>query len=262
TLNTWFFNTDYGKWFIDQRNDNGGRIKIKSGKKEYTYYDYFYKDYIQNHNNHLKLYHYILAYMAANGNDAIYYDSRHNALSVMLPIELSYFEVAQDGNQIQFDWATESENNNDYFTVEYSLDGVNFNSVAVVGGAGNSTEQLVYNTTISAEKYEGIVYFRLKQTDFDGQSTYSEARVLYVQGADDGIVIYPNPATTTITIDGGEFSNVYFVDMQSKKYSAIELGGNQYSVENLSTGIYYAVITTAKGKALKKFIVTKSPVEK
>ena len=191
-----------------------------------------------------------------------HYDDYVKNLSVMLPIELSYFEVAQDGNQIQFDWATESENNNDYFTVEYSLDGVNFNSVVVVDGVGNSTEQLVYNTTVSAEKYEGIVYFRLKQTDFDGQSTYSDARVLYVQGADDGIVIYPNPATTTITIDGGEFSNVYFVDIQSKKYPAVALGGNQYSVENLSTGIYYAVISTAKGNALKKFIVTKSPVEK
>ena len=261
SLNDWFFDTDYGQWFVSQNL----YIRVKKGKNSYdykTYMNYFYYDYVYNGNNHLKLYHYILAYMDEYGNDALYYEGRHNALSVMLPIELSYFEVAQDGNQIQFDWATESENNNDYFTVEYSLDGVNFNSVVVVDGAGNSTEQLVYNTTVSAEKYEGIVYFRLKQTDFDGQSTYSEARVLYVQGADDGIVIYPNPATTTITIDGGEFSNVYFVDMQSKKYPALALGSKQYSVENLSTGIYYAVITTANGKALKKFIVTKSPVEK
>jgi len=260
-LNNWFFDTDYGQWFASQNL----YIRVKKGKNSYeykSYMDYFYRDWRYNGNNHLKLYHYILAYMDEYGNDALYYEGRHNALSVMLPIELSYFEVGQDGNQIQFEWATESENNNDYFTVEYSLDGVKFNSVVVVDGAGNSTEQLVYNTTVSAEKYEGIVYFRLKQTDFDGQSTYSEARVLYVQGADDDIVIYPNPATTTITIDGGEFSNVYFVDIQSKKYSAIELGGNQYSVENLSTGIYYAVISTANGKALKKFIVTKSPVEK
>lgn len=260
-LNNWFFDTDYGQWFVNQNL----YVRVKKGKNSYeykSYYDYFFRDWWYNGNNHLKLYHYILAYMDEYGNDALYYEGRHNALSVMLPIELSCFEVAQDGNQILFEWATESENNNDYFTVEYSLDGVNFNSVVVVDGVGNSTEQLVYNTTVSAEKYEGIVYFRLKQTDFDGQSTYSEARVLYVQGADDGIVIYPNPATTTITIDGGEFSNVYFVDMQSKKYSAIELGGKQYSVENLSTGIYYAVISTAKGKALKKFIVTKSPVEK
>ncbi len=204
----------------------------------------------------------ILDYLRTYGMGSEHYDDYVKNLSVMLPIELSYFEVAQDGNQIQFEWATESENNNDYFTVEYSLDGVNFNSVVVVDGVGNSTEQLVYNTMVSAEKYEGIVYFRLKQTDFDGQSTYSVALVLYVQGAGDGFVIYPNPATTTITIDGGEFSNVYFVDIQSKKYPAVALGGNQYSVENLSTGIYYAVISTAKGKALKKFIVTKSPVEK
>ena len=261
SLNDWFFDTDYGQWFVSQNL----YIRVKKGKNSYdykTYMNYFYYDYVYNGNNHLKLYHYILAYMDEYGNEAMYYEGRHNALSVMLPIELSYIEVAQDGNQIQFDWATESENNNDYFTVEYSLDGVNFNSVVVVDGAGNSTEQLVYNITISAEKYEGIVYFRLKQTDFDGQSTYSEARVLYVQGAGDAFVIYPNLATTTITIDGGEFSTVYFVDMQSKKYPAIELGGNQYSVENLSTGIYYAVITTANGKALKKFIVTKSPVEK
>ena len=280
-LNTWFFSTSYGQTFVNKDlfiKDNtslccgyykkpkyniwGNLTGYTTYNGYYTYEQYFKDAYEQCNINNLKFYHYYLAYLDQSGVNALDYQNRHNSLSIMLPIELSYFEVDQEGNQIHFDWATVSENNNDYFTVEYSLDGVNFNSVAVVDGAGNSTEQLVYNTTISAEKYEGIVYFRLKQTDFDGQSTYSDAQVLYVQGADDSFVIHPNPATTTITIDGGEFSNVYFVDMQSKKYPAVALGCKQYSVENLSTGIYYAVISTANGKALKKFIVTKSPVEK
>ena len=255
-LNDWFFSTAYGEWFVTQNL----YIRVKKSKNSYeykSYLNYFYYDYIYNHNNHLKLYHYILAYMDAYGNDAQYYEGRHNALSVMLPIELSYFEVSQSEDELSFDWATESESNNDYFTIEYSLDGNNFYSIATVAGAGNSSEQLFYRSSVSADRFSGVVYFRLRQTDFDGQSTYSETHAINVQGINERFEIYPNPATTVITISGEEFSSVVFVDSHSKTYPALSLGGGTYSVENLSRGMYFAVIITTKGTAVKEFMVTK-----
>lgn len=255
-LNDWFFSTDYGEWFVTQNL----YIRVKKSKNSYeykTYLNYFYYDYIYNHNNHLKLYHYILAYMDAYGNDAQYYEGRHNALSVMLPIELSYFEVSQSEDELSFEWATESESNNDYFTIEYSLDGNNFYSISTVDGAGNSSEQVRYNSSVSADCFSGVVYFRLRQTDFDGRSTYSETHAINVQGINERFEIYPNPATTVITISGEEFSSVVFVDSHSKTYPALSLGGGTYSVKNLSRGLYFAVITTAKGTAVKEFMVTK-----
>lgn len=258
TLNTWFFNTEYGQWFINQRNDYGWRIEIRSGRRYYTYYEYFYEQYRNHGINHLKLYHYILAYMDAYGNDAIYYDAHHSALSVMLPIELLYFEVEQEDDNVLFEWVTESERHNDFFTVEYSLDGNSFYSLVDVDGAGNSTEQRRYTTSVSSDACSGLVYFRLRQTDLDGTSSYSEVQVFHVEGSDEDWTVYPNPATTAITISGGEYNSVYFVDMYGKKIPAVMVGEHRYSVEHLPYGMYYAVITTLNGPVLKEFLVTNS----
>lgn len=265
-LNTWFFSTSYGQTFVNKDlfiKDNTSLCcgYYKSGNKTYkgyyTYKQYFKTAYEQCNINNLKFYHYYLAYLDQSGVNALDYQNRHNALSVMLPIELSYFEVTQSEDELSFEWATESESNNDYFTIEYSLDGNNFYSIATVDGAGNSSEQVLYSSSVSADRFSGVVYFRLRQTDFDGQSTYSETHAINVQGINERFEIYPNPATTVITISGEEFSSVVFVDSHSKTYPALSLGGGTYSVENLSRGMYFAVITTAKGTAVKEFMVVK-----
>ena len=275
-LNTWFFSTSYGQTFVGKElfiKDNtslccgyykkpkynwwGELTGYTTYNGYYTYEQYFKDAYEQCNINNLKFYHYYLAYLDQSGVNALDYQNRHNALSVMLPIELSYFEVSQSEDELSFDWATESESNNDHFTIEYSLDGNNFYSIATVDGAGNSSEQVRYRSSVSADRFGGVVYFRLRQTDFDGQSTYSETHAINVQGINERFEIYPNPATTVITISGEEFSSVVFVDSHSKTYPALSLGGGTYSVENLSRGIYFAVITTAKGTAVKEFMVTK-----
>lgn len=254
TLNNWFYNSGYGRDFINRD------WYIKSNKKYYSYYEYFYSQFKNDptlKNNHLKLYHYILAYMDSEGYDKMYYDERHDALSVMLPIELSYFNVTQEGSFVVFEWTTETETNNDFFTVEYSIDGVQYNALTNVEGAGTSTEKLLYSAEAEADMFDGIVYFRLKQTDFNGESTYSDVKAIDIQGKNADFVVYPNPATNEVTIEGGEYAKVYFVDMQSKTYSAEQIGENQYSVENLPNGLNFVVIETARGPILKKIMIVR-----
>ena len=89
-----------------------------------------------------------------------------------LPIELVSFEAHLNINQVDLKWITASEKNNDFFTIERSTDGENFTEVFHVEGAGNSNQYLEY-FDIDYEPMVGIVYYRLKQTDFDGQYAYS-----------------------------------------------------------------------------------------
>lgn len=89
-----------------------------------------------------------------------------------LPISLTYFTASQQGNAISFKWQTASETNNDYFTIEYSLDGINFYEVANVDGAGTTSETRTYNYVWNPEEY-GLFYSRLKQTDYNGEYSYS-----------------------------------------------------------------------------------------
>lgn len=92
-----------------------------------------------------------------------------------LPIELINFTLHQEDHSVKVLWETASEINNDYFTVERSSDGINFNSICIVKGAGNSTRNIDYSI-YDFLPLSGTFYYRLKQTDFDGKFSYSSIK--------------------------------------------------------------------------------------
>ena len=95
-------------------------------------------------------------------------------LSCVLPIELLSFTLYKNNNNdILLKWTTASEINNDYFTIEKSNTDIDFEILTNVRGAGNSSQLLNYSY-IDYNPYNGINYYRLKQTDYDGQYSYSE----------------------------------------------------------------------------------------
>lgn len=88
-------------------------------------------------------------------------------MTVPLPIELIYFNGtnSDDGNKLF--WATASETNNNYFTLFSSYDGWDYEQVAVIDGSGNSNYMNLYSY-MDGRKLYGVVYYKLCQTDFDG----------------------------------------------------------------------------------------------
>lgn len=88
----------------------------------------------------------------------------------ILSVDLASFTGDCQGDEVDIQWATISEDNNDYFIIEKSQDGEYFEEVATIDGAGNSTELLHYS--ISDRKLnKQPVYYRLTQVDFDGERT-------------------------------------------------------------------------------------------
>ena len=92
-----------------------------------------------------------------------------------------------DGNgtkKVLCTWATASETNNNYFNVERSEDAVNFENIGTVKGAGNSNTIRNYQFIDNISRHLHIspsppfLYYRLRQTDFDGSNTLSETRAL------------------------------------------------------------------------------------
>jgi len=117
-----------------------------------------------------------------------------------LPVELITFNGTVENGAVVLNWATATETNNDYFTIEKSKDAINFETVAFAGGAGNSNVLLLYSTIDNAP-FQDISYYRLKQTDFDGKYTYSNlVKVDFVHQMADNVSIYPNPFNTSATI--------------------------------------------------------------
>ena len=89
-----------------------------------------------------------------------------------LPVELLDFDATCADDKVNLHWTTVSETNNDFFSVARTADGVNFEFIGTVDGAGTSTSQNSYSWTDNLP-YEGNSYYRLSQTDFDGTTKTS-----------------------------------------------------------------------------------------
>lgn len=107
------------------------------------------------------------------GPTSVYLDDFGVSEATPLPITLLYFKGNYLNNYNNLEWSTLSEKNNDYFTIQKSIDGVFFYDIFKLNGAGNSNTLLRYN--INDYNIEnGINYYRLKQTDYDGRYDYSD----------------------------------------------------------------------------------------
>ncbi len=140
---------------------------------------------------------------AGGNNDGFGYASVGSiGNEVPLPIELLNFIAYVQNNWIALEWQTASETNNDFFTLERTKDTEVWTEVIKVKGAGNSSKKLAYKT-FDYSPFLGISYYRLKQTDFDGQYAYSKVvTIKFDKLEEQNVLIYPNPATNEITLKG------------------------------------------------------------
>ncbi len=91
-----------------------------------------------------------------------------------LPVELLYFSsTLTSNNTVLSEWQTASEINNDRFLIERSIGGELFNEVGNISGKGNSTQPIYYSFEDLSLPDEAILYYRLRQIDYDGTESIS-----------------------------------------------------------------------------------------
>jgi hypothetical protein len=112
-----------------------------------------------------------------------------------LPVVLVLFEARRVGATVACTWATASEQHNSHFVVERSLDGASFVALGTVAGQGTSVARHTY-TLVDAQAVAGAAYYRLRQVDTDGTTSFSP--VVVVQGGEvaavSAITAVPNPS--------------------------------------------------------------------
>ncbi|HEX9509538.1 MAG TPA: T9SS type A sorting domain-containing protein [Puia sp.] len=121
----------------------------------------------------------------------------------VLPVGLLHFSAQPDNDRVNLSWTTSTETNNNYFTIEKSSDGIHFNVVGTVPSqalGGNSSIPLDY-TAQDPAPYAGVSFYRLKQTDLDGQSTYSAIMPVSFTKKKT-VAVYPNPTTGILHVTG------------------------------------------------------------
>ncbi len=162
-----------------------------------------------------------------------------------LPIVLKYFAAEQSGDAVVFNWETTQEIDNDYFTIEYSYDAVNFEAlVDQIAGTGNSNNPIAYEEYYLGEFDQELVYFRLKQTDFDGTTSYSKIISFSARRAENEVMAYPNPASNSLFINIPESEVTYTVSLvnlagdYSSETFYISGGLNEINTEDIPNGVY------------------------
>jgi len=177
-------------------------------------------------------------------------------LSVVLPVELTYFEGKIDNAASYLSWETQAEESNDYFEVQYSTDGREFSTIGMVDGNGTTSEVQNYGYTHKDVKSTDN-YYRLKQVDFDGDFEYSDIIYLKNNVSDTPVAIYPNPARELVTYDG-EAAILTFFDIQGRQ--VMQQPANERTTIDISTlksGVYTIEILTNTGNRIFEKLIKK-----
>ena len=175
------------------------------------------------------------------------------ASGITLPVVLTSFTSQCLNGGVQLKWQTETEINNDYFVIEKAGQNLFFEPIGEVDGAGNSSIVVNYNFT-DDEYNESIVYYRLKQVDYNGEFTYSEITSSECAVNQEGeLLIYPNPASNEITLSLGRSNDVelngQIVSVLGKNVMNFSFSNYEklrLSIENLSRGLYNVSIYSVR----------------
>lgn len=152
-----------------------------------------------------------------------------------LPVELTKFWAVDNGPTVTLKWITASESNNKSFTVQRSSNGIEFDDIYELPGAGTTVEETFYEFVDEAP-VGGLSYYRLKQTDFDDQIDYPGIISLHRKGEGPAFFVYPNPAGNEIVKFSQKANIVILNSLDQVVATANEV--DQIDVSKLSSGIY------------------------
>jgi hypothetical protein len=165
-----------------------------------------------------------------------------------LPIELVDFSATNMGAYVMLNWNTESEHDNDFFTIQRSTDGAEFSELGQVNGAGESRKKISY-TYNDESPLNGIAYYRLKQTDFNGKSSYSKM-VKINRDEEPMLMVYPNPMvgqTARLNMKG-----TFTIYNSLGQAVVFKENANELDISTLTAGVY--VIRSASGQSCRLVI--------
>jgi hypothetical protein len=173
---------------------------------------------------------------------------------VPLPVELVYFTATVRNNQAHLEWLTASEQDNDRFEIERSLDAKSFEKIGTVKGKGTTSLETKYQFT-DRTPVQSTVYYRLKQVDFDGEFAYSKVIAVTARGLANELAtqVYPNPfqdrVKVMLTSPNAQQAQMVLYDLNGKRVMSktldLDAGVNEMELQlqQLGTGMYILKIS-------------------
>ncbi len=183
-----------------------------------------------------------------------------------LPIELLDFKAICDENKVNLTWTTATETNNDYFTIEKSPEFQNWSPLADVDGAGNSSSVISYSYA-DENPNRNVTYYRLKQTDYNDQYSYSDPISAYCYTSDNNIEVMEmqitadNDLLVSFSSNKGGLHHFNLYDGNGKLITDENIITNPgknvltYNLSNLSSDIYMFTIYNSSKSITRKILL-------
>ena len=182
---------------------------------------------------------------------------------VPLPINLSFFQqTCQDNGDVLLTWSAIPEMNTDYFTVEKSIDGISWSEVSTLVHNGNKAVS-DYSYILERTAQSNLYYFRLKQTDFNGEYEYSEIIFSSCDGSENIYYNQNNEIIFDVNSSVKENLSIQIYDVQGRVLIQsgfpASKGMNHFelNIDDLVTGTYNVVLISDKTMKNKKLIIAK-----
>lgn len=185
-------------------------------------------------------------------------------LGAPLPVTWRNFSVQLiENNFVDIKWSTDMELNNDYFEVEHSRDGYNFSAIEKVEGNENKYTPSFYSF-IDKSANVGNNYYRIKQTDKDGKTSFTKTEIVTIAEPKFTATIFPNPVNNdmNLTFDLLEKSYLEYsiIDLNGRVMLSNKLvankGANTISIntQSIATGLYILKLKTNQGSLVKRIV--------
>lgn len=172
-----------------------------------------------------------------------------------LGVTFTKSDLICEGNKVNLSWSVAAEENNDYYTIEKSIDGRNYEKVKTIQGAGTTSNPLDYNVVLDKTRSE-LTYYRLSQTDFDGTHTVLVTHA--AQCSSEEIKVSPNPFNDFFTIySNGEINQLSLTNALGEKIKIDKTVYNNRVVVNTNTlrnGVYFLTVKTANESKIHRLV--------
>lgn len=191
----------------------------------------------------------------------------NNGSSGTFPVEFTDFYAVPNPvqDEIELYWEIAREQGNDYFSVEKSDDGLIYQSIGQLDSRGDTEDLRLYSFK-DLRPTEGNAYYRIKQTDIDGQFSYSQELAVSFQPSEKNqLLVYPVPAKVGEAIQVAvkweeadlpllEFKDILGRTIRSKQLQEADLGQIQeIDTSRINPGLYYISLSSYQaGKPISK----------
>ena len=182
------------------------------------------------------------------------------ACALLLPVALLDVSGFATGRGSRLEWITTQEKNADRFEVEFSTDGVHFETVGTIPATGNSDTERHYNFDHPHPVDIPLRYYRLRTVDTDGSADYSKIITVQSAAEETSWAVAPNPAYDQLSVQTDS------EDLAARTYEIVDLTGRSYGgglltgtrtdidVRQLPAGAYLLLVRNGKQVWRRRFV--------